>query len=40
MIKKIITMPLIGIIALSACGNPDSKTDITGELHLQLLDTV
>ncbi|ANS51979.1 hypothetical protein BM86_21095 [Bacillus thuringiensis] len=29
MIKKIITIPLIGIIALSACGNPDNKTDIT-----------
>ncbi|MGE7624060.1 GDSL-type esterase/lipase family protein [Viridibacillus sp. NPDC096237] len=32
MIKKIITIPLIGIIALSACGNPDSpdsKKDIT-----------
>ncbi|MED3542142.1 GDSL-type esterase/lipase family protein [Bacillus toyonensis] len=29
MIKKIITIPLIGVIALSACGNPDSKTDIT-----------
>ncbi|WP_267379473.1 GDSL-type esterase/lipase family protein [Bacillus sp. GM_Baccil_2] len=28
MIKKIITIPLIGIIALSACGNPDRKTDI------------
>lgn len=28
MIKKIITIPLIGIIALSACGNPDNKTDI------------
>ncbi|MGF1437468.1 GDSL-type esterase/lipase family protein [Bacillus thuringiensis] len=27
MIKKIITIPLIGIIALSACGNPDSKID-------------
>lgn len=29
MIKKIITIPLIAIIALSACGNSDSKTDIT-----------
>lgn len=32
MIKKIITIPLIGIIALSACGNPDSKKDITSPL--------
>ncbi|MFP3413763.1 GDSL-type esterase/lipase family protein [Bacillus sp. SIMBA_074] len=29
MIKKIITIPLIGIIALSACGDPDSQRDIT-----------
>ncbi|MBK5488424.1 hypothetical protein JFT95_13240 [Bacillus sp. TH17] len=29
MIKKIITIPLIGIIALSACGNLDSQRDIT-----------
>ncbi|MBK3497348.1 hypothetical protein JFL43_21505 [Viridibacillus sp. YIM B01967] len=32
MIKKIITIPLISIIALSACGNPDSKKDITSSL--------
>ncbi|MCZ6944415.1 hypothetical protein EJ131_28865 [Bacillus mycoides] len=29
MIKKVITIPLIGIIALSACENPDSQRDIT-----------
>ncbi|MGH1280433.1 GDSL-type esterase/lipase family protein [Bacillus basilensis] len=32
MIKKIITIPLIGIIALSACGNPDSKKDIASPI--------
>ncbi|MES9784807.1 GDSL-type esterase/lipase family protein [Bacillus thuringiensis] len=32
MIFKKITIPLIGIIALSACGNPDSRKDIASSV--------
>ncbi|MFB6732659.1 GDSL-type esterase/lipase family protein [Bacillus mobilis] len=32
MILKKITIPLIGIIALSACGNPDSRKDIASSV--------
>ncbi|MGN4446723.1 GDSL-type esterase/lipase family protein [Bacillus cereus group sp. MYBK79-1] len=32
MIKKIITIPLISIIVLSACGNPNSKTDTSSSV--------